>query len=57
MIDRSPIHRQFELLVDNNRLEASLVPPPIRAEVTLLLTRLISEHIAAAALPAEAADE
>jgi hypothetical protein len=41
-----------------NALEPKRMPPPIRMEVTLLLTRLMTEYLAVAAVrPAEAANE
>jgi hypothetical protein len=42
----------------DERARARSGPPPLRMEVTLLLTRLMTEYLAAvAAQPAEAADE
>ena len=59
MMDRPAGRRQLDLLVRAaNALEPNRIPPPIRAEVTFLLTLLMSEHIAAdTALPVEAANE
>jgi len=50
---------QLDLLVRvTNALEPSRMPPPIRMEVTRLLTQLMTECLAVvAARPAEAADE
>ena len=50
MRDRLKGRQQLDLLVDAaNALDESLIPPPIRAEVTFLLMQLMAEHIAAAA--------
>ena len=50
MMDRPAGRRQLDLLVRAaNALEPNRIPPPIRAEVTFLLTLLMAEHIAAAA--------
>jgi len=59
MIDRPPTHQQPDLLVlTANALETSRIPRPTRAEVVVLLKRLMSEHIAAgAALTPEAINE
>jgi hypothetical protein len=59
MIDQPTACGQLDLLVRAaNALEPSRMPPPIRTEVTLLLTRLMTEYLAVvAARPAEAADE
>ncbi len=59
MINQPAGRGQLDLLVRAaNALEPSRMPPPIRREVTLLLTRLMAEYLAAvAALPAEAANE
>jgi len=54
-----PAGRQLDLLVRaTNALEQNRIPPPIRAEVTFLLTLLMAEHLAAhATLPVEASNE
>jgi hypothetical protein len=59
MMDRSTGCRQLDLLVRvTNALEPGRIPSPLRMEVTLLLTRLMTEYLTAvAAQPAEAADE
>jgi hypothetical protein len=59
MMDRPAGRGQLDLLVRaGNALEPNRIPPPIRAEVTFLLTLLITEHLAAAtALPVEASNE
>ena len=59
MMDRPAGRRQLDLLVRAaNALEPNRIPPPIRAEVTFLLTLLMAEHLAAdTALPLEAIDE
>jgi hypothetical protein len=59
MKDRPAGRGQLDLLVRAvNALEPSRMPPPIRTEVTLLLTRLMAEYLAVVAtLPAEAGDE
>jgi hypothetical protein len=59
MMDRPAGRGQLDLLVRAaNALESSRIPPPIRTEVTLLLTRLMAEYLAVVAmLPAEAGDE
>jgi len=59
MMERPAGCRQLDLLVRAaNALEQHRIPPPIRAEVTFLLTLLMAEHIAAAAaLPVEASNE
>jgi hypothetical protein len=59
MMERSASGRQFDLLVRAaNAPEESRIPPPIRAEVTLLLALLMEEHLAAAmALPVAASNE
>jgi hypothetical protein len=58
MMERPAGRRQLDLLVRAaNGLEQNRIPPPIRAEVTFLLT-LMAEHIAAAAaLPVAATHE
>ncbi len=55
MMDRPAGRRQLDLLVRAaNALEQNRIPPPLRAEVTFLLTLLMAEHIAAdTALPVE----
>jgi hypothetical protein len=59
MMDRPAGRWQLDLLVRAaNALEPNRIPPPIRAEVTFLLTRLMAEHLAAdTALPVEASNE
>lgn len=59
MMDRPAGRGQLDLLVRAaNALEPNRIPPPIRTEVTLLLTRLMAEYLAVVAmLPAEAGDE
>ena len=59
MMDRPAGRWQLDLLVRAaNALEPNRIPPPIRVEVTFLLTLLMAEHIAvAAALPVEASNE
>jgi hypothetical protein len=59
MMDRSAGRWQLDLLVGAaNALEPNRIPPPIRAEVTFLLTLLMAEHLAAdTALPVEASNE
>jgi hypothetical protein len=59
MMERQVGCRQLDLLVRAaNALERNRIPPPIRAEVTFLLTLLMSEHLAAdTALPVEASNE
>ena len=59
MIDRPAGRGQLDLLVRAaNALEPGQIPPPIRTEVTLLLTRLMAEYLAVVAMPpAEAGDE
>jgi hypothetical protein len=48
MRERPAGNRQLDLLVRAaNALEQNRVPPTIRAEVTLLLTLLMAEHIGA----------
>jgi hypothetical protein len=58
MMERQVGRRQLDLLVRAvNALERNRIPPPIRAEVTFLLTRLMSEHLAAdTTLPVEASN-
>jgi hypothetical protein len=59
MMDRPADRWQFDLLVRAaNALEPNRIPPPIRAEVTFLLTLLLAEHLAAdTTLPVEASNE
>ncbi len=59
MIDRPATHQQLDLLIlTANALESSRISQPTRAEVTVLLKLLMSEHIAAGvALPPETANE
>ena len=59
MMERQVGRRQLDLLVRAaNALEPNQMPPPIRAEVTFLLTLLMAEHLAAeTALPVEASNE
>jgi hypothetical protein len=59
MMDRPAGGRQLDLLVRAaNALEPNRIPPPIRAEVTFLLTLLMAEHLAAdTVLPVEAGNE
>ena len=59
MMERPAGRRQLDLLERAaNALEQNRIPPPIRAEVTFLLTLLMAEHMAlAAALPVEASNE
>jgi hypothetical protein len=59
MMERPAGRRQLDLLVRAaNALEPNRIPPPIRVEVTFLLTLLMAEHLAAdTALPLEASNE
>ena len=59
MMERPAGHRQLDLLVRAaNALEPNRIPPPIRAEVTLLLTLLMAEHLAVdTTLPVEASND
>jgi hypothetical protein len=59
MMDRPADRWQLDLLVRAaNALEPNRIPPPIRAEVTFLLTLLMAEHLAAdTTLPVEASNE
>jgi hypothetical protein len=59
MMDRQADRWQLDLLVcAANVLEPNRIPPPIRAEVTFLLTLLMAEHLAAdTTLPVEASNE
>jgi hypothetical protein len=59
MMERPVGRRQLDLLARAaNALEPNQIPPPIRAEVRLLLALLMAEHLAAdTALPVEASDE
>ena len=59
MRDRLKGRQQLDLLVDAaNALDESLIPPPIRAEVRLLLRLLMAERLAAdTGRPVEAGDK
>ena len=59
MMERPADRRQLDLLVRAaNALAPNRIPPPIRAEVTFLLTLLMAEYLAAnTAPPVEASDE
>jgi hypothetical protein len=59
MMERPTSRRQLDLLVRAaNALEPNRIPPPIRAEVTFLLTLLLVERLATdTALPVEASNE
>jgi hypothetical protein len=59
MRDRLKGRQQLDLLMDAaNALDESLIPPPIRAEVRLLLRLLMAERLAAdTGRPVEAGDE
>ena len=59
MMERPADRRQLDLLVRaTNALEPNRIPPPIRAEVTYLLTLLMAEYLAAdTALRVEASNE
>jgi hypothetical protein len=59
MMDRPAGRRQLDLLVRAaNALEQNRIPPPLRVEVTFLLTLLMAEHIATdTALPVEVSNE
>lgn len=59
MMERPVGRRQLDLLARAaNALAPNRIPPPIRAEVTFLLARLMAEHRAAdTALPVEASNE
>jgi hypothetical protein len=59
MMERPADRRQLDLLVRAaHALEPNRIPPPIRAEVTFLLTLLMAEYLAAdTAPPVEASDE
>jgi hypothetical protein len=59
MMERPADRRQLDLLVRAaNALDPNRIPPPIRAEVTFLLTLLMAEYLAAdTAPPVEASDE
>jgi hypothetical protein len=59
MMERPADRRQLDLLVRAaNALEPNRIPPPIRAEVTFLLTLLIAEYLDAdTAPPVEASNE
>jgi len=52
MMERPADRRQLDLLVRAaNALEPNRIPPPIRAEVTFLLTLLMAEYLAANTAP------
>jgi hypothetical protein len=52
MMDRPAGGRQLDLLAGaTESREPNRIPPPIRAEVVLLLTLLMGEHVAAAVAP------
>ena len=52
MMERPAGRRQLDLLERAaNALEQNRIPPPIRVEVTRLLTLLMAEHLAARAVP------
>ena len=59
MMERPAGRRQLDLLERTaNALEQNRIPPPIRVEVTRLLTLLMAEHLAArVVLPVEASHE
>jgi len=59
MMEQPAGRRQLDLLVRAAAaLEPNRIPPPIRSEVTFLLTLLMAEHLAPAApLPVEASNE
>ena len=59
MMERPTGRRQLDLLERAvNALEQNQIPPPIRVEVTRLLTLLMAEHLAArVVLPVEASNE
>ena len=59
MTERPADRRQLDLLVRAaNALEPNRIPPPIRAEVTFLVTLLMAEYLAADTAPSvEASDE
>jgi len=59
MMERPADRRQLDLLVRAaNALEPNRIPPPIRAEVTFLLTLLMAEYLAAdTAPPVEASND
>jgi hypothetical protein len=59
MMERPAGRQQLDLLVRAaDALEPNRIPPPIRAEVTFLLTLLMAEHLAAnTAPPVEASNE
>jgi hypothetical protein len=59
MMERPADRRQLDLLIrPTNALEPNRIPPPIRAEVTFLLTLLMAEYLAAdTAPPVEVSDE
>ena len=59
MTERPAGGQQLDLLERAaNALEQNRIPPPIRVEVTRLLTLLMSEHLTApVVLPVEASNE
>jgi hypothetical protein len=58
MMERPAGRRQLDLLERAaNALEQNRIPPPIRVEVTRLLTLLMAEHLARVVLPVEASNE
>ena len=59
MMERPTGRRQLDLLERAvNALARNRIPPPIRVEVTRLLTLLMAEHLAARmVLPVEASNE
>jgi hypothetical protein len=58
MMERPADRRQLDLLERAaNALEQNRIPPPIRVEVTRLLTLLMAEHLARVVLPVEASNE
>ena len=59
MMERPVGRRQLDLLAGAaNALGQNRIPPPIRGEVTRLLTLLMAEHLAArVVLPVEASNE
>jgi len=59
MMERPTGRRQLDLLERAvNALAQNRIPPPIRVEVTRLLTLLMAEHLAArVVLPVEASNE
>jgi hypothetical protein len=59
MMERQVGRRQLDLLAPAaNAREQNRIPPPLRAEVRFLLTRLMAEHLAVdPTLPVEARNE